>query len=335
MKMPKYNQKIVTLGGGTGQFYLLSGLRELNEPSFITAIAGSWDSGGSSGRLRTELGVLPPGDLRRCVLALIEDEKQRQVAQRLFDDRLEEITGPLKGHSLGNLISARLEYIFRGQDRGVDALRALLNIKANITPVSLTDLQLISRTKSGIVIEGEANLDLRRKRDDFDPKDQISRIYFNTRAEGNPQALKAILEAEKIVFSSGDLYTSVLPHLLVDGVKEAILKSKAKVIFVLNLMTKKGETDFYAASDHLKALIFYLGEAGRIQFMIANTNNLDKEVMEIYEQEGQTPVNIDNKICNKLSPKLKIIRKPLAKYLKKEHLLRHDPEKLAQTILEL
>src|SRR3989339_1586400 len=112
--MKHFKQKIVTLGGGTGQFHLLSGLRELNENSLITAIAGTWDSGGSSGRLRTELGVLPPGDIRRCILALMPNEKQRMVAQRLFDDRLNDLTGPLKGHSFGNLITARLENIYGG-----------------------------------------------------------------------------------------------------------------------------------------------------------------------------------------------------------------------------
>lgn len=331
----KYQQKIVTLGGGTGQYYLLSGLRELNEPSLITAIAGNWDSGGSSGRLRTELGVLPPGDIRRCVLALIEDENQRQVAQRLFDDRLEEIAGPLKGHSLGNLISARLDYIFRGQDRGTDALRTLFRISAHILPVSLTDLQLISRTEEGITIEGEGALDLRRKRDDFDPKDSIARIYFNTRADPNPKALEAIRKADKIVFSSGDLYTSVLPHLLVDGVREAIIKSKAKVIFVLNLMTKKGETDFYKASDHLRNLLFYLGDNQAIDYMVASTNHIDKQILDIYKKEGQEFVETDIEECQKLIPNLKIIEKSLAKYLIKEHLLRHDPKRLAKAILAL
>lgn len=332
---PKFHQKIVTLGGGTGQFYLLSGLRELNEPSLITAIAGNWDSGGSSGRLRTELGVLPPGDIRRCILALIEDENQRQVAQRLFDDRLEEIAGPLKGHSLGNLISARLDYIFRGQDRGTDALRTLFRINAHILPVSLTDLQLISRTDSGITIDGEAALDLRRKRDDFNPKDAITRIYFNTRADSNPKVLEAIRKADKIIFSSGDLYTSVLPHLLVDGVKEAVTKSKAKVIFVLNLMTKKGETDFYKASDHLKNFLFYLGNSHKLDYLVASTNHVDQKILDIYEKEGQEFVETDRKECLTLAPNLKIIRRSLAKYLTKEHLLRHDPKKLAQTILAL
>ncbi len=330
-----YHQKIVTLGGGTGQFYLLSGLRELNDPALITAVAGNWDSGGSSGRLRTELGVLPPGDLRRCVLALIEDETQRQVAQRLFDDRLAEVAGPLRGHSLGNLISARLDFIFRGQDRGTDAMRALLRIRAQILPASLTDLQLISETQDGVVIEGEANLDLRRKREDFDPNDRIIRIYFNTRADGNPNVLKAIKEADKIIFSAGDLYTSVLPHLLVDGVTEALQKSSAKLIFVLNLMTKKGETDNFKASDHLKSLIFYLGGGKRIDYMIVNKNSVDPEILRIYEKEGQTQVEVDEEKCLKVAPNLKIIYAPLAKYLKKEHLFRHDHQKLAKLVLGL
>ncbi|MBI4038228.1 YvcK family protein [Candidatus Daviesbacteria bacterium] len=328
-------QRIVTLGGGTGQFYLLSGLRELNSPSLITAIAGNWDSGGSSGRLRTELGVLPPGDIRRCVLALMEDEQQRRIAQSLFDDRLEEVNGPLKGHSLGNLISVRLDHIFRGQDRGTDALRKLFRIQAQILPVSLNDLQLLSTTQKGIVIEGEANLDLRRKRQDFDPQDRIIRIYFNTRADPNPAALLAIQKAEKIVFSAGDLYTSVLPHLLVDKIAKAILKSKAKLIFVLNLMTKKGETDFYKASDHLKTFLFYLGDRNRLDYIITNSKHLEEEILQIYEQVDQEPVQLDVRNCLDLAPRVKIIKKPLARYLHKEHLLRHDPARLARAVLEL
>jgi uncharacterized cofD-like protein len=335
MSVNRYKQKILTFGGGTGQFHLLSGLRELNDTRLITAVAGTWDSGGSSGRLRTELGVLPPGDLRRCILALMESEEQRRVAQRLFDDRLEEISGPLKGHSLGNLIGARLEHIFRGQDRGTDAARALFRIRAQILPVSLTDLQLISETKRGIIIEGETNLDNRGKEKDFDPKDKIIRIYFNTRADANPKVLEAIAKAEKIVFSPGDLYTSILPHLLVDGVQKAIRASKAKLIFILNLTTKIGETDFYKASDYLKMFFFYLGDTKRLDYMVANDSHLDTKILDIYKKEGQELVEVDEKECKKLAPNLKIVRAELAKYMRKEHLLRHNPEKLASTVLDL
>lgn len=327
------NQKIVTLGGGTGQFHLLSGLRDLTNPENITAIAGNWDSGGSSGRLRTELGVLPPGDIRRCLLALMEDESQRQVAQRLFDDRLEDTLGPLKGHSLGNLISARLDQIFRGQDRATDAARALFRIRADIVPISLTDLHLMAQTKKGIIIEGEGNLDNRKERPDYDPNDPIVRIYFNTRADCNPEALDAIKNAGKIVFAPGDLYTSVLPHLLVSGVKEAICASKAAVIFTLNLMTKPGETDNYKASDLLNSLVEYLGNADRIDYIIANENHIDPKITQIYKDGGQELIEIDEETCKKIAPKARIIKTPLARYMSTEHLLRHDNELLAKAIL--
>ncbi len=334
LKGSRYRQKILTLGAGTGQFHLLSGLRELNDTRLITAVAGTWDSGGSSGRLRTELGVLPPGDLRRCILALMESEEQRRVAQRLFDDRLEEASGPLKGHSLGNLITARLEHIFKGQDRATDAARALFKIRAKILPVSLTDLQLIAETKKGVIIEGETNIDNRSVRKDFDPKDKISRIFFNTRADPNPAVLKAIYKAEKIVFAPGDLYTSILPHLLVEGIQEAILVSKAKLFFVLNLTTKKGETDFYKASDYLKALLFYLGDANRLDYLIVNKNCMEEEILETYKKGGQELVELDEKVCKKLVPKAKIVKAKLARYMRKENLLRHNPEKLASIILK-
>ena len=331
----KYRQKVVTFGGGTGQFHLLSGLRELNETSLITAVAGTWDSGGSSGRLRTELGVLPPGDIRRCLLALMKDERQREVAQRLFDDRLQDLTGPLKGHSFGNLLTARLENIFKGQDRGIDAERELFGVKAKVMPVSISTLDLIAETSKKNKIVGETNIDRRIMDKNYDKDDKIVRIYFDTRADVNPSVLEEIAKAEKIVFSAGDLFTSILPHLLVDGVKEAIEKSKAKLIYIVNLLTKPGETDSYKASDFVKKFLFYLDAPGRLDYIIINDNHLDAEVLEIYKGEGQSLVKVDDEAIRKLEPKAKIIRKPVSRYLKKEHLLRHDPLKLALTILKL
>lgn len=333
--MFKYSQKIVTLGGGTGQFNLLSGLRDLNKNELITAIAGTWDSGGSSGRLRTEIGVLPPGDIRRCILALMENEDQRKVAQKLFDDRLEDMIGPLKGHSFGNLLTARLDNLYSGQDRGITAECKLFSVKSKVMPVSLSKVQLIAETQKGNQIIGETNIDLRVKNKDYVATDKIVRIFFDTRADINPDIVNEILTADKIIFSQGDLYTSVLPHLLVAGVKEAILKSKAKLIFVLNLMTKSGETDNYKASDFLKAFKFYLDLPNRINYIIANKNILDKEILKIYKDEGQNIVKVDEQKIKKIEPKIKIIKKPISIYLKKEHLLRHDSLKLAEVILKI
>lgn len=334
IKAYPYKQKIVTLGGGTGHFSLLRGLVELNEPELISAIVGTWDSGGSSGRLRTELGILPPGDIRQCLLALMEDTRQRQVAYKLFEDRLNDLKGPLKGHSIGNLIAARLERIYKGPDRGTEAERVLFRIRAKVLPVSLTELNLIASLKTGEEIEGETNIDLRGEKKNYNPHDKILRIYFDTNADPNPEVLKTIKESNKIVFSAGDLYTSLLPHLLIKGVKEAIAKSRAKVYLVLNLMTKRGETDFYKASDYLKSFIYYLEDNNRINFMIASANNISPEILKSYKQEGKEPVKIDEKTCLKIAPNLKIIKSPLAVYHLREHLLRHDPQRLARAILK-
>jgi len=330
-----FQQKIVTFGGGTGHFSLLRGLVELNQPELISAVVGTWDSGGSSGRLRTELGVLPPGDIRQCLLALMEDPKQRQVAQKLFDDRLGNIEGPLKGHSLGNLIAARLEHIYKGADRGVEAERLLFRIRARVLPISISELNLMASLEGGEELEGETNIDLRGEKADYDKRKKITRIYFETNADPNPEVIQAILDAEKIIFSMGDLYTSVLPHLLVAGVRETIEGSKAKVVLVLNLMTKMGETDNFKASDYLKNFMYYLGVKNKIDVMIANSNGLDPEVLKVYKKDKQQPVAVDEAECKKIYPAIKIIEKPLAIYHIREHLFRHDPTELATAILEL
>ena len=254
---------------------------------------------------------------------------------QLFNDRLSELTGPLVGHSLGNLIIARLDHIFKGQDRGLEAARHLFGIRADVTPVSLTDVQLIMRYKSGVEIEGEGSIDERAKRSDFRPEDKPLRIYFNTLAEANPKALARIREADKIVFAPGSLYGSILPHLLVDGLSDVVVESTANVIFVLNLMTERGQTDFYKASDHVRAFLYYLGDNRRLNYLIVNDNSLDPEVLEIYRQEGQTPIELDVAECQKLAPKVKIIKRSLAAYLRRQHLLRHDPDLLASEVLSL
>lgn len=330
-----FQQKIVTFGGGTGHFSLLRGLVELNQPELISAVVGTWDSGGSSGKLRTEVGILPPGDIRQCLLALMEDPKQRQVAQKLFDDRLQDVNGPLKGHSLGNLIAARLEHIYKGPDRGTEAERLLFRIRGRVLPVSISELNLIAKLSGGKEVEGESNIDLRGQDKDYNAKEKIDRIYFETNADPNPEAITAITEADKIIFSAGDLYTSILPHLLVNGIKEAIASSKATTILVLNLMSKVGETDFFKASDFLKAFNFYLGGTDRINYMVASANNLDPEVLKVYKKDKQTPVRLDTELCKKIAPGLKIVTKPLAVYHIREHLFRHDPKGLATAILEL
>lgn len=333
--MGKTSQKIVTLGGGTGHFSLLRGLVDSNDPEQISAITGTWDSGGSSGRLRVEMGVLPPGDTRQCLLALMEDDSQRQVAQKLFNERFKDVQGPLKGHALGNLIQSQLQLLYQGADRGLDAARALFRVRAQIVPVSLSDLELCAKTVKGNIIEGETLIDTRGEEMGFKANDKISRIYFDSAADVNPKALEEISKADKIILAPGDLYTSILPHFLVNGVAEAVVSSKAKLIFVLNLMTKRGETDSFKASDFLNSLGFYLGESGRVDVILANDNSITPEIEKLYAKEGQKIVKLDEGELKKVVPNAKIVTTSLAKYSPKEHLLRHDPEKLAQALLEI
>lgn len=324
----KFNKKVVTLGGGTGQFNLLRGLVKLNKPEYITAIAGSWDSGRSSGKLRTEMGILPPGDERQCLIALMEDPEQQEVALAAFNDR------SINNHALGNLIIAVLEKIYHGPDRALDKARKLFLIKGTVAAISLKDLQLNAILQSGQQLNGEEQIDTNGLRTNYNPKDRIARIFFSEKPEPNPQAIKALKEAEIIILPSGSLYGSVLPHLLLESVRKTINSSKAKLVFVLNLMTEDGQTQNYTASDHLETLLYYLGDR-KLDYMIVNKKKIDPKILKIYKKEKQEPVEIDEDRCKKLVPQLKIIYKDLASYLPSEHLLRHDPEKLAQAILEL
>ena len=324
-----YNKKIVVLGGGTGQFNLLRGLVKLNKPEFITAIAGSWDSGRSSGRLRTEMGILPPGDARQCLVALMEDPTQQEVAISAFNDR------SINNHALGNLIIAVLERIYHGPDRAMEKMRKLFLIRGKVIPISLTDLELNALLQSGKELQGEEEIDSHQTKRNYNPKDRITRVFFTKKAEPNPLALKAIKEADIIIFSSGSLYGSILPHLLVDNVQKAISSSKGKLVFILNLMTEEGQTQGYSASDHLNALFYYLGDKKRLDYMIVNKKRIDPKVLRIYKREKQESVILDEERCKKLVSKLIIVQKDLASYLPKEHLLRHDPYKLAHAILDL
>lgn len=334
-KKYNYKQKIVVFGGGTGQFNLLRGLVEQNQPEYITAIPGTWDSGGSSGRLRTELGILPPGDARRCLIALLNDDEQREIAISLFDDRLEKYGKPIRGHSLGNLIIASLDRSNGGHNKGLDAARKLFGVKSNILPVSLNTLTLVAKDTAGQEIVSEEKIDHRGESDNFNPENKISSIYFDSRPRTNPQVLSALKSADKIIFSMGSFYGSILPHLLIPGVREAILKSGAKLFFIVNIMTELGQTDtLKTVSEYMHVFLRYLGEESRLDYMVVNDNGLPAKVLDIYKKEGQEPVGFDKEECLNIAPKVKILLGNLASYSQNEHLLRHDPDKLAQLILE-
>lgn len=332
-----YDQKVVSLGGGTGHFTWLRGAVKRNNPENITAIPATWDSGGSSGRLRVKEGVLPPGDYMQCLLALMESDDQLQEAIKILRDR----SG---GDPLVNLLATKAEKVHHSVERGIDGLRKLFIVMGKIIPVSLDDLDINTKTKYGRVIEKEDQIDSKKNEANFKLEDEISRTYFDTEAEVNPKALKAIQEADKIVIPPGSPYTSIFPHLHVTGIPQAIKSSKAELILTLNLMTTGGEDHhLYLASRWLRVYQYYLEDnewikqhgISRINYLIVNENHIDEEILEIYDTQGQKRVVVDEQECMKAAPGLKIVSRDLASYDKYSHLLRHDPLRLAEAVLSL
>lgn len=324
-------------GGGTGAFTWWSGASLLNNPEKNTAIFGTWDSGGSSGELRVSEGILPPGDYMQCLLAMMEDPKQRQEAILILRDRS-------KGHPLVNLLGATAEKHHHGVSQGIQGLKTLFRVRGNIIPVSLVDIHLCSETKQGNRFSDEHEIDQIQNDPNFRYVDKISRIYFDVKPELNPEAAKKIKQAEKIVIPPGSPYTSIFPHLLVPGMSSSILSAKAKLIVVLNLMTTKGEDHHLGlCSNWLKVFQYYLGDndwilktgQSRINYLIVNQNSMDKEILKIYRSKGQTPIKLDAAKCLIQAPGLKIMVKGLADYDQKTNLLRHNPRKLAEEVLSL
>lgn len=323
-----FRQKVVSIGGGTGQYSLLTGLRRYNHPSYITAIAGTWDDGGDSGRRRVDEGIIPPGDARQCILALCQPGRQMRAAQALFNYRNH------RGDSLGNEIIEFYGRWAHGDQEGLDATRDLLLIDSEVLYVTPQDLKLYAETAKGIILAGESSIDTRYSRDDFDQEDRIVSLYFDTDANGSERAIKVILSAEKIIISSGSLYGSLLPHFLVEGIPEAIRKSKAKLIFVANLMSERGQTDGYKVSDHLEPIQEFLEVEQRMDYIIVGSNHLSQTMLQRYEAAEQRPVELDEQRCRNLAPKAQIIKESVASYTRRRHLYRHD-HRLAKTILEL
>lgn len=323
--MGKKRPKIVVIGGGTGTFVVLSGLRDY--PIDLTAIISMADSGGSSGRLRDEFGILPPGDVRQALLALSTLPLEKVSLRRLLEYRFKNGVG-LRGHSFGNLLLTALNEITGRADLAIAEAEKILDVKGRVLPVTLTDSHLCARLEDGTIIKGETNIDIRRVR----PQLKILDVFLDPPAKIFPQAKKAVLEADLIVLGPGDLYTSTIPNLLVEGVCQAIAKSKATVVYVCNLMTKHGETDGFAVSDFVKEVQRYLGEAKKkLKFVLVNNRvKVSSALLHRYRQEKAYPVRYDKEKCQNLG--VEIISLPL---VTAGQLLRHDPKKLAKIIFSL
>ncbi len=271
------NPKVVVIGGGTGLSSILRGLK--NYTNNLTAIVTVGDDGGSSGRLREDLGVLPPGDIRNCILALAKDEN---LLTKLFDYRFSQ--GELSGHSFGNLFLAAMDGISHNFYQAISRTSAILHIKGEVIPVTLNSMTLCANLANGMVVEGESNI----PQVVMDEATEINELFLKeTDIEAFHYAIRAIQRANLIILGPGSLYTSIICNLLVPGIAESINESDAKTYWVSNLMTQPGETKGYTQEDHYNALIKYLGNKDRIDTIIQHNGTVDEEVRNTYLSAGQ------------------------------------------------
>lgn len=266
-------KKVAVIGGGTGTFVVLSALK--NYPVELTAIISMADDGGSTGMLRDQYGVLPPGDARRALVALSESS---ETLRELFNYRFHK--GSLAGHSFGNIFLSALEQLKGNFGAAVKEASLVLNVKGRVLPVTLSDVRLFAELADGKVLKGETNIDIPRTK----VRAKIKKVWLSPGAKINPEAKEAILRADLIVIGPGDLYTSLIPNLLVRGMPEAIKKSRAKKVFVCNLMTKFGETHGFRAEDFLREIEKYLGR-GVLDLAIFNNKRPHPKVLARYKKE--------------------------------------------------
>ena len=309
---------ITTIGGGTGTFNVLSGLgkhRQLNLAAIVTVA----DSGGSTGELRDEFGILPPGDVRRAIVALAEDT---DVVRRLFEYRFK-LGQRIAGHTVGNLLLTALSDITGDFERGIEELSAMFNVQGKVIPVTLDNVHLGVTLENGERIIGETDIDIPK----HDATIQIRDAFLLGGGCLNPRAKEAIENSDYMIIGPGDLYTSIIPNLLCTGMVDTLRKADAKVIYICNVMTKHGETDGFAVEDFVRVLEQQLG-AGRIDYLLVNSGELRDDLLEKYRAEGKAPVRFRDR--DALAGKgIKVIERD---FTSATDYIRHDPRKLAQTV---
>ena len=279
-------KKIVTIGGGSGGFVLLSGLRDLADIR-ITAIVSMVDSGGSTGRLRDELGILPPGDILKCILALSPHQQAcRSILMKRFqNDRR------LKGHSAGNMLLTMLSRYTGNFPTGVAALAEILDVNGSILPVTIDRATLVAELTDGSRIYGEKAIDLPRG----NQRERIEDVFLVPHHQDSisvyPPVLKAIEEADAIFIGPGDLFTSIIPNLIVPGVKKAIQHTSAKIYFIINIMTKYGETQSFTGTKFVRKLEEKLGR--KIDGAIVNNTRPPEKILATYLEQKSDFVQIE------------------------------------------
>ncbi len=309
--------RIVAVGGGTGLSTLLRGLKDYT--SNITAIVTVGDDGGSSGRLRTEQGIIPPGDIRNCIAALSDEE---QMITELFQYRFR--SGPgLEGHSFGNLFLTAMCQITGDMVSAIKESSKVLKIRGRVLPSTLDNVHLVAEMEDGSIVEGESNIP--------EARGKIKRLSCNpAQPTPLPEVLDAIENAELIILGPGSLYTSVIPNLLIEPIAKAIAAKNVAKLYVSNIMTQPGETDGYSVSDHLRAIIDHVNGEDIVNGVIVNTE-LPEALLDKYKNAGYDLVNCDTEQCNALN--VDVVTRLLVDE-KDDVVIRHDSRHLARAIIK-
>ena len=314
--------RVVVIGGGSGSAVLLAGLKK-RTPN-ITAIVSMFDSGGSTGILREEFGYPPLGDIRQCLLALAGDDEKAAAIRSAFDFRFSS-SSSLRGHSVGNLILAALTSAHEnGVSGAITELSRMLEITGRVVPVTLEDAHLCAELANGVVVVGESKIDQRGEE-----TPPIKRVFLDQKVSANPEALTAIAEADVIALGPGDLYTSIVPNLLADGVSDALRETRAGVTYVCNVMTKLGETSGYDAVRFAETISAYLGGL-KLDYAVVNTQPIPEDVLARYVAEGAYPVDPDGERMLEFAHEL--VNGSLVSLGPP---VRHDGEKLAELIVNI
>ncbi len=307
--------RIVTVGGGTGLSVLLSGLK--NYSSNISAIVTVADNGGSSGRLRQQFDVLPPGDIRNCLVALADAPAlMRDLFQFRFDENSE-----FSGHSFGNLFLMVMSRLTGDFEKAIKETSKVLALRGQVIPSTLGDVTLVAHFHDGSKIIGEEQIPKARKR--------INRVSLTPQQPAaTPDALKAIREAQIIVLGPGSLYTSIIPNLLIKEIAGEIAESEAIKVYVCNVMTQPGETDGYSVSDHIKALVSH-SHSHILDYCVVNNGEVPAEILGRYSQDNSLLVINDRKKVESIG--YRVVEEDFSMIT--DGVIRHDPEKLAKIIL--
>lgn len=307
--------KIVAVGGGTGLSMLLKGVKRITNN--ITAIVTVGDDGGSSGRLREEMGILPPGDIRNCIAALADDE---DLVTKLFQYRFKTGEG-LEGHSFGNLFLTALCSITGDMVRAVKESSNVLSIRGRVLPSTLDDMKLVAELEDGRIIRGESNIP--------EAKGKVKRLFTDPEdCQPLEDVISAIKDADLIILGPGSLYTSVIPNLLIKKISQEIISSTAKKIYVCNIMTQPGETDNYTVADHINAIINHAGSKKIMDAVLIN-DSLPDNLAEKYKLANSFPVKLDADNIKKTD--VKIVSKKLIEE-SKEGFVRHSSNRVARAI---